>query len=389
MYKVIRTFAHDLKIPLNFDVELDTKQFTQQAIDVLISQVGHDKNLTKALLKFIESKTDSESSWKIENDLQKFTSVMMRDESFPYLKSLKELEIKDIIRIDIELRAWLRKFESGLSVIAEGAIQLIREQELTPACFSHGNNGIYGYLRKLASNDYTTIKPGIRVQNTGSSEDWSPKKGPVDEKTRLALIQSELIRIFEDIQQLLDQGYQDYVLFNNIRKHIYPIAVLNEIEKVIAEFRESENLIHISEFNRRISEIVSTEPIPFIYERLGERYQHYLVDEFQDTSFLQWHNLIPLFENSLGYGSFNMIVGDEKQAIYRWRGGDAEQFVNLPGIKGAESDEMLRQREEVLISHGENRNLDKNFRSGADIVAFNNDFFDYVKGTLPEGKQGA
>jgi len=387
MHKVIRTFAHDLKIPLNFDVELDSKQFTEQAIDVLISQVGHDKELTKALLKFIESKTDAESSWRIDRDLQKFTGVMMMDDSFPYLKKLKNLTVKDIINIDKKLLDLIRGFESVISGMASRSVELIEGQELTGKSFHQGERGIFGYLQRLNSKNFKSIQPNSYALKTGLSDDWlSPSALPGDSE-KLALIQSELIRIFASIHQLLEEQYNDYILFQRLRRHIYPIAVLNEIEKVIEEFRESENVIHISEFNRRISEIVSTEPVPFIYERLGERYQHYLVDEFQDTSILQWHNLIPLFENSLGYGNFNMVVGDVKQAIYRWRGGDAEQFINLPKIKGSEKDELLAQREQVLASHYDNKNLKQNYRSRENIVRFNNQFFDCISELLSEGKK--
>jgi hypothetical protein len=108
---------------------------------------------------------------------------------------------------------------------------------------------------------------------------------------------------------------------------------------------------------------------------MGEKYHHILIDEFQDTSVLQWMNFIPLIENALAGGFFNLVVGDGKQAIYRWRSGDVEQFNALPAIPGSELNHVLSQREQVLTRHFEKVNLEQNFRSKTEIVGFNNRFF--------------
>ena len=117
-------------------------------------------------------------------------------------------------------------------------------------------------------------------------------------------------------------------------KNITPLSVLNAINNELTQLKESQNKMLISEFNSIISKEISAQPTPFIYERIGEKFKHYFIDEFQDTSIMQWENLIPLIENSLATESGSaMLVGDAKQAIYRWRGGKAEQFINL-GLEG-------------------------------------------------------
>ena len=389
MYRVIRTFAYDLQIPLNFEVELDSNRFTQQAIDMLISRVGHERELTQALLKFVESRTEAESSWRIEKDLQTFADIMLKDESFPYLDRLKNLEVNDIIKMDRKMNDYRFLFRESLSKPASEAMEMIEEQGLDAGAFYQGGKGVYGYLQKLRAKDYRSVQPNNYIKETLSSGHWKSSSLNENESAKLDSIEDELQRILNRIQGLLDESYKDYILFEILRKHIFPIAVLNEIQKVIEGFRETDNIIHISEFNRRIAEIVYTEPVPFIYERLGERYQHYLVDEFQDTSILQWHNLIPLFENSLGHGNLNMVVGDVKQAIYRWRGGDARQLMDLPRICGSEEDEVLRQRELVLSGHANMKRLNKNYRSRRKIVEFNNGFFEFAASRLPSNIQAA
>ena len=190
---------------------------------------------------------------------------------------------------------------------------------------------------------------------------------------------------YERIAEYVDKHYQKYVILNEIRKNLYPVAVLNEIEKVMDEYKSENNIVLISEFNKRIADIVLSEPVPFIYERLGEKYKHFLIDEFQDTSVLQWLNLLPLIDNSLSEGNFNMVVGDGKQAIYRWRSGEVEQFAKLPKIYKKKNDPVLIQREQSLERNYQPEVLEHNYRSRAEIVDFNNDFFAEISEILPEG----
>ena len=147
--------------------------------------------------------------------------------------------------------------------------------------------------------------------------------------------------------------------------------------------KAEKNIIPISEFNAIIAEIVMNESVPFIYERVGEKYQHYLIDEFQDTSVVQWMNTLPLIENSLASGNFNMLVGDAKQSIYRWRNGEVEQFINLPKIHNAPNDN-ISSKEAILSRNFKLEQLDSNYRSKSEIVQFNNMFFSTVKQLLSD-----
>ena len=138
---------------------------------------------------------------------------------------------------------------------------------------------------------------------------------------------------------------------------------------------KKKRLVFISEFNHKIFEIINNEPTPFIYERLGERYQHYLLDEFQDTSSLQWHNILPLLDNSLANGWFNLIVGDGKQSIYRWRNANVKQFASLPKIENPDNNFTIDERAQSLERNFSGKVLNTNFRSLKTIVEFNNSLF--------------
>ncbi len=133
----------------------------------------------------------------------------------------------------------------------------------------------------------------------------------------------------------LQEQYRHWSLLQNAYRNLVPLTILNAINQELDSLEKERDQLPISSFNRLISNEIKDQPAPFIYERLGEKYRHYFIDEFQDTSRLQWRNLIPLIANALessdtqGKRGTLLLVGDAKQAIYRWRGGRAEQFLNL------------------------------------------------------------
>lgn len=384
VHKVVRTFAFDLKIPMSFEIEMDDERLLSQAIDLLIAQIGNNEQLTKALIEFTESKTDNEKSWHIEYDLKKFAQHLLKEEGSLYIEKLRDLGVEDFFRIKDELFSQLKKFETKVKDAATKAIQLIRQQGLTAKEFYYGEKGIVAYFDKLMHGKMEAIVPNTYVQATVGEDKWHGGKISADEKTAVDAIKYKLLDYFNEIQTVKDEGYSDYIVFKLINRNIYSLAVLNEIEKLLDEYKAQNNLIHISEFNKMIARIVLNEPIPFVYERLGERYSNYLIDEFQDTSVLQFQNLLPLIDNSLAAGHFTMLVGDGKQAIYRWRGGEVEQFAMLPNVYAHQDNPLVMEREAALVRNYDPRVLDKNYRSKREVIEFNNDVFRLLSSRLNE-----
>ena len=167
------------------------------------------------------------------------------------------------------------------------------------------------------------------------------------------------------------------------------MALLNELKRMLSQIESLEHTFQISNTNFKLNEITSQEPTPYIYERLGDKYYYYFIDEFQDTSQMQWLNILPLICEALSayheIGSGKAILfGDPKQAIYRFRGGDVEHFVSLPEIPNPEHNPIISQMENTLKNQFKSINLDTNFRSFERIVTFNNEFFQYLVNTYPE-----
>jgi ATP-dependent exoDNAse (exonuclease V) beta subunit len=178
------------------------------------------------------------------------------------------------------------------------------------------------------------------------------------------------------LPEFLSQLAAIYKIFEKINfykaflKNITPLSLLNTVSNELSKIQEEQNVLSIAEFNAIIHREIQNQPAPFIYERLGERYRHFFIDEFQDTSEMQWQNLIPLIDNALagqddyGVKGTLMIVGDPKQSIYRWRGGKAEQFIAL-----SKDHNPFSNPDKKLI------HLDKNYRSYSEVIDFNNAFF--------------
>jgi ATP-dependent exoDNAse (exonuclease V) beta subunit len=383
-HRLIRTFAHDLRLPINFEVDMDQKNLLSKAVDLLISKIGTDENLTEILLNFAEEKAADEKNWHIERELKEFATTLMKDDGSEYVKRLQHLNSKAFSDIKNKIQLAINDFDNKLVNIGKNALQLISENNVDPACFANGErSGLPKYFTYLANKISESYYPTPTVSSAINSDKWYAGKASETEKSKIDSIKPQLLNLYNEALNLVNDFLNQYYLLKLINRHMYSLMVITEIEKTVSEIKKENNILHISDFNKIISEVIANEPAPFIYERIGDRYNHYLIDEFQDTSVLQWQNLLPLLDNSLAEGNFNMIVGDGKQSIYRWRGGEVEQFSRLPEIfKKSEKDFLLEEREETLKRNYQEIALENNFRSKKEIVEFNNSFFNAVSSTL-------
>jgi ATP-dependent exoDNAse (exonuclease V) beta subunit len=311
----------------------------------------------------------------VDEELKKFTNHLLNEEGFVRLMKIRALEIDDFITIYKKIRAAQESFSKQVAQLSEQAISYCNRYQLKAEDFYQGKKGIINWFIRLneAQDGVTLLARNSYVTDTINNGRWlaATKKPQQD-------MQPHIHALGEIAQRLvaLDADAALYITRKQIAKNIFALALLREIDRIMEEFRTQDGIVHISEFNKRIAEIVNTEPVPFIFERIGERFDHFMIDEFQDTSSLQWLNLVPLIENGLASGHQSIVVGDGKQAIYRWRGGDIEQFNALPKLKYAEDNSILREREKALGRNAQEVLLGSNYRSAAEIVEFNNMFFD-------------
>lgn len=390
MHKVVKTFAYDLKLPINFNVELDTEIVLRMAIDSLLEKVGKDEAITTVLVGYTETKAEDEKNMRIEDELYAAAEDLLKEESAIQIKKLSHLNIEDFLEIRKNLMLKIVNFTKELNEIGDAAMQLIDREGLSYDSFYQGKRGVGKLCLTLQNLSPGDILSFNSYHLKAITEDyWYSKSVDSNMKQSIDSISNQLSFILNKALSVWEEKSSEYILNTEIIKSIYAVAILNEISSNIENIRNEEFIVHISEFNRRVAEIVNNEPAPFVFERLGEKYQHYLIDEFQDTSIMQWQNLLPLINDGLSRNQKSIIVGDGKQAIYRFRGGDVEQFDKIPEPypDGLTSFQLERYH---LLKHFYNpQNLSTNWRSKSEIVNFNNNFYSFLsEHFLPENLHG-
>ncbi|MCU0447117.1 MAG: UvrD-helicase domain-containing protein [Microscillaceae bacterium] len=382
--KVTGAFTRELEIPYNYEVDLDTDQMLQNAVDRVLEKVGREnkERLSEFVIDWVNQKAEEGKNWgRVGTELADFASQLMNESAYPFINQLKVLSIEDYKVLNQFLKNDLENIELKINKLARQGYSLILSSHIPIKDFHYGEKGIPGYFK----NHFEKFKETFLKSYPNYAKDAIEKDKWYGAKsasaTMIDAIKDELRNIIEEIEEFKQTNQSRYLIKDAILPHLYKLALIQEIEGELAEVKRENNSIHISDTNKKIAEIIAHEPVPYIYERVGEKYHHILIDEFQDTSVLQWQNLLPLVENGLSEGFFNLIVGDAKQAIYRWRGGEMEQLVYLykkeiENLVGFNPDsEYLAERYETIARNTLPVQLSYNFRSTQEVIDFNNDFF--------------
>jgi ATP-dependent exoDNAse (exonuclease V) beta subunit len=266
-------------------------------------------------------------------------------------------KIEDFIEIKAKLSNEVAVLEAENVAFAKTAFSLIDKTGIDLKSFSRGT--FPNHIQFIIDND-------IRANKYKFTE--------IEEVAinKTAKDRSQIEAILPEILNLLSKVYANNEkkdFYNAFLKNITPLSLLNTISEKLKNIQQEQNILSIAEFNALIHNEIQNQPAPFIYERLGERYRHFFIDEFQDTSEMQWQNLIPLIDNATsseinGEKGTLMIVGDPKQSIYRWRGGKAEQFIAL-----SKDNNPFNNPDKVVTP------LYQNYRSYSKVIEFNNELF--------------
>lgn len=365
-HRILRTFAKDLQLPVNFEVEMETKLLFSETVDRLLAKTGEDRRLTEALIDFALAKTDADKSWDISRDLNAISSLLTDENNLLALENLKGADLNDFKDFRHKLHKAVKRDTAELEQAGRDFLDFMQRQNLE---FKHFTASyVPKHFEKMKDGQHKTPKDAKWRDNIEEVQLYN-KKTPAAAKETIDHEQSEIARRYRHTEGLLFS----IAFRKEILRDLTSLSLLQSIYTELQEVKSEQEILPIFEFNRKIAESIQGQPAPFIYERLGERYQHFFIDEFQDTSLLQWSNLQPLINNTLAAASGDnseslTIVGDAKQAIYRWRGGKAEQLMQL-----SEADRHTHPFTVEKTSH----QLNSNFRSLPEIVHFNNDFFSH------------
>ncbi|MEQ9425195.1 MAG: UvrD-helicase domain-containing protein [Cyclobacteriaceae bacterium] len=362
--RVIRAFAREMGLQGGFRIELNEEQVLTEIIDKVLLDVGQNESLTKWLINFAENKVDDGKPWDTRREIGNLGKEILKENFKIYEKQILEIaRDQDFIPGFLkELYKVKNDFEVVLNRLGNEALVIINDHGLDVTDFAYKESGPAGYLEKLANRKY--MPPGIRVEASALDvNSWFAKSNPLKAKIK-ACAEAGLVTLLAEAVVHYKSNLSEYESATQVLRNLYTFGILADLTNKLQEYRDENELMLISDASVFLRQIISDNDAPFIYEKVGSRFKHYLIDEFQDTSGFQWDNFRPLIENSLAEEKFNLIVGDVKQAIYRWRSGDFELLLN--GVEdGIGSDRI------------EIKDLTQNWRSRQNIVDFNNSLFKF------------
>ena len=366
-HKIIKSFAFDLGLSLNFEVEMDAVSLLNESVDVLISKIGTDQKLTKLLIDYTLEKTDDDKSWDISKDLNEFSKILLSEEDTIHFRGLANKTITDFTALKKKLNKQQIALKKQVSQTGESLLSLLSNAGLETKDFTRGT--VPKFFADVAQKEFNFefIKRSEVIEKAIDNNQYYTKKTTQEKIALIEGVVPQIVTSFEKTKELFKQ----FLLNKLALKSLTPLAVLNHINLELTHIKEENNIRLNAEFNQLISDHIKEQPAPFIYERIGQKYLYYFIDEMQDTSVLQWQNLIPLIANALAQEHSNLLlVGDGKQAIYRWRGGKAEQFIDL-GTSGDASENPFQVLKEI-------KELTTNYRSYSEVIGFNNLFFQHT-----------
>jgi len=368
--RLIRSFSRDLDMPSDFEVVLNETPIIEQVVDQMMDEIGKNEQLSDLLLQYAKANIEQEKSWNLRQSLIEFGKILSKEYDLPYVNRLMNMEFsKEEYQ---ELWQSIRTINEDYTLKRKEIAEIFRQFSFEQKDFSRGKD-IFNAVLKLTNPQLQVSDPFCFTStNMVNIERAAEEKGG-----NFSVFSQHITALHHWHEQYQEKAQIIKVYIKNY----FNMALLKHMNLSLLALNKAERFIRISEFNTKIAELIQ-EDTPYIYEKLGTRFRHFMLDEFQDTSRLQWLNLIPLIEESLAKGSSNFIVGDPKQAIYRFKNGVAEQFVELPGLYNPEKSEQLAQKSVFFKQMGDVFVLQDNWRSAPEIVNFNNQLFASLKENL-------
>ena len=371
--KIIKAMSYELGLPGKYDIELNRETAIDEICAGIFSEVGNNKALTNWLESFVFDKLDSEKGWHIERELRKVAGELFKESYQQLHKNSKAVSMDQITAI----KKIKGSFENFIQLKAKAIIATLKEYNVDPHDFSYGKAGFGNYFLKVINNpsppDFIPTKRFLDAAE--NSLVWFSKTS--EKKNALPKITVEnIIREMGLIIDCVNGSKEKYFTSCVVLNMIYVAGIISHMQEHLKKYRDENNLFLLSDAQQFLNNVISLSETPFVYEKTGSGYKHFLLDEFQDTSSLQWKNLLPLIENSLAEDNAVLTVGDVKQSIYRWRGADFKLLLT-----------KLQNDLSVFENSTQVKNLLFNYRSAKEIIEFNNNFFVSLTGFV-EGEAG-
>jgi ATP-dependent helicase/nuclease subunit A len=371
--KILRAFAREAGLHAGFNIELDHSILLSSAVDEMINSASEDIKLRNWLITYALNNIDEEKSWNLKKGIVKLAEELFK-ENYKILSAdeRSNLENKDFLLTYIEkVKAISSEFEKKMTEFGKLALMIYSSFNLMDDMFYQKGKGVPKYIRSLAGGNVPEPNSYVRgIMNdpprwsTGAT---APQlQDAID--NGLGGILVEAINYYDD--KIIESNSARVVLSN-----IFALGILSDVLKNVREISASENTFLLSDAGEILNLITRGDQSPFIYEKVGNRYENFMIDEFQDTSIIQWNNFEPLIANSMSEGFDNLVVGDVKQSIYRWRNSDW-QILGKVLKSQVDNDRFLIKP------------LSTNWRSHSNIIMFNNALFTIIPKQIDQALAG-
>ena len=352
--RILRAFIKELSLDLNYNIELDTTLLLERSTDALVESIAGDKQLRKWLLEFAEERINDGTRWDMRSDLKSLGSELFKENGAKRIDP--QLSKKVLLDTVNSVIAEGEKYRTQLKELGAQAISVMRKYGVTPEQFKGTSRSFAFCFEKYAEGE---LKPPTATMRKVAEElsEWYTKSASGTVITASAVLKP----ILEDICKCYDEGIKRINTAKLVRENYRSFALLADLRERVNDICNQENIMVLSKTKDILSDFIDDSNAPFIYEKVGSRYDHYMIDEFQDTSVREWRNMLPLLREALSSNpeASVFIVGDIKQSIYRWRGGDW-RLLNNDAIEDL-------GRENTIVEP-----LKKNYRSLPNVVKFNN-----------------
>ena len=371
--KILRAFTREVGLHSGFNIELDHSTILSSAVDEMIASAAADSQLKNWLTTYAMSNIDDEKSWNLKEGIMKLAEELFK-EKFKILSTdeRSKLENKKFLLEYIEkIKSVSSSFEKQLHDYGKRTDEIFSKFELSDDMFYRKSQGVPGFIRSMVSEIVKGPNNYVReIENDPPR--WST--GTTAPQLQAA-INSGLEKSLMEAIYYYDDNIVEYRSAEAIMSYIYALGILSDVLHNVHLITTSENSFLLSDAGELLNLITKEDQSPFIYEKVGNRYENFMIDEFQDTSIIQWNNFRPLIENSMAEGFDNLVVGDVKQSIYRWRNSDWQ-------ILGSVLNKMVDN--DRFISEP----LTTNWRSRTNIIRFNNTLFSIIPWQVDETLAG-
>lgn len=366
--KIIRAFARDIGLHSGFDIEIDYTSILATAVDNMISSAASDTTVKNWLSMYARANIEEGKTWDLKKNIIGLAGELF-NEKFKLLsqEEKKKLEDKEFLISYIkEMRSITSSFNREMKELGLKCLDIFNRYALVDDMFYQKGKGVPAFIRSLTDGEIKPPNTYVRAI-LGDSPRWS--SGSV--ATPLAeAIKAGLEGSLKEAVNYYDENIRFYKTANVILSYVYILGILSDVLYHIHLITRDENIFLLSDAGELIYMITEKDQTPFIYEKVGNTYENFMIDEFQDTSIIQWKNFQQLIDNSMAQGFDNLAVGDIKQSIYRWRNSDWRTLRDLK--KNVDGKRLISLP------------LDTNYRSCANIIKFNNALFSIIPVQIDE-----